>query len=85
MQVLSLSDFVNNADKYMSREQTAPVEIENDGVRFVLMRKNAAPRGQSKKQGSLERARKEADALMTDPNAKTYDSPRELWAELGLI
>ena len=49
------------------------------------MRKNAAPRGQSKKRGSLEIARKEADALMTDPNAKTYDSPRELWAELGLI
>ena len=34
MLVLSLSDFVRNAEKYMSREQTAPVEIENDGVRY---------------------------------------------------
>ena len=37
------------------------------------------------KKTSLDIAREEADALMAEPNTKTYDSPRDLWRELGLL
>ena len=81
MLVLSFNEFVNNADKYLSKEQRMPIEIENNGVHFVLSQKKLFTR---KKRGSLEKARKEADALMADPNAKTYDNFDELLDELGI-
>ena len=78
MLVLSLSDFVNNAEKYMSREQTAPVEIENDGVRFVLMRKKKP----SREYKQLLSAVKEAERLEKDTTTKRYTNMQEMWADI---
>ncbi len=38
----------------------------------------------AKRKTEIELASEEADQLMNDPNAKTYETPQELWDEIGL-
>ena len=77
MIVVPLKDFVQNADKYMSDEQIEPFEVQNGSAKFTVRRK-------LKRHGSLEKARKEADALLADPNAKSYKNFAEFLDEIGI-
>lgn len=38
----------------------------------------------TRRKSEIELAVEEADQLMNDPNAKTYETPQELWDEIGL-
>lgn len=37
-----------------------------------------------RRKSEIELACEETDQLMNDPNAKTYETPQELWDEIGL-
>ena len=52
----------------------------------VLIRENGFPfkPQRTKRKSEIELAVEEADQLMKDPNAKTYNNLQELWDEIGI-
>ena len=93
MLVVSMSDFNNNVRSY-----TEPVQIEENGItlgKFIPKKAGFFSRLFSKKDNtidgvyrpsrSLKAALRESKRMEKHPERyKTYDSPKELWDELGL-